>query len=140
MNETVRTLELEPLAEKPKRAPRPSNGPHPVYTFAPKDFERLRRLNCTQTEAAATLDCSHRTFARFLKKREFREAWERGLEKAKVSVRRNQFRLMEGNGMPAVRMVEFMSDILLGERPGVNINVDGTMKIEIVIDSVDAKC
>lgn len=55
-------------------------------------ISELAKLFCTQEEAAAVLGVNYRTFKRFLSEcEEARDAWDDGLQFAKVSLRRKQF-------------------------------------------------
>jgi hypothetical protein len=57
-----------------------------------EEFEKLCRLHCTQEELAAWFNCSINTIRdRVEKRKEYRDAWNRGRAAGRVSLRRAQF-------------------------------------------------
>jgi hypothetical protein len=64
----------------------------PAINIDLDEFRRLAVLQCTEEEVAAFFDVSVRTIRdRISKRREYREAWETGKAKGRVSLRRAQF-------------------------------------------------
>lgn len=66
-----------------------------IYPRSPIDIEQLEELatiQCTQAEAAAVLKVSVDTLAKRLKEPEYAEAWERGRQNGRVSLRRRQWK------------------------------------------------
>jgi hypothetical protein len=56
----------------------------------------LRKIQCTEEEAASVLGVSQPTFSRFLNKhKKASEAWDHGVNAGKVSLRRMQYKLAE---------------------------------------------
>jgi hypothetical protein len=57
-----------------------------------EEFEKLCRLHCTQEELAAWFNCGINTIRdRVAKRKEYRDAWNRGRAAGRVSLRRAQF-------------------------------------------------
>jgi hypothetical protein len=70
--------------------------------------EKLAAIQCTLNEIAAVLNCSKSTL-----QRNFREAYTRGKRKGRMSVRREQYKLLKkGNATMAV----WLGKQLLGQR------------------------
>lgn len=67
-----------------------------------EDLEKLAALQCTVEELAAFFRVSKPTMISRLKEDEYREAWERGKEGGKASLRRHQFALAEKNAAMAI--------------------------------------
>lgn len=92
-------------------------------------LERLARLNCTIDEAAAFFKCTKRTLLRYLddKKRgpAFREAWERGKQEGRLSLRRLQWRHANGSGSSSVQMTIHLSKHWLGETEKAALELTG---------------
>ena len=91
----------------------PVNGkPHPIDI---SDLNKLAQLHCTIEEAAAFFGCTKLTIKRRLRKPEYREAWDRGREYGKHSLRRLQWKHANGSGSSAVQMAIHLSKHWLGE-------------------------
>ena len=57
-----------------------------------EEFEKLCRLHCTQEELAAWFNCSVSAIRdRVAKRKDYRDAWNRGRAAGRVSLRRAQF-------------------------------------------------
>ena len=66
--------------------------------FTPDDLEKLALLSPSVEEVAAVFEVAKRTVQRYLKKKEYAEAYERGKGKRRVSLKRSQYQLaMKGN-------------------------------------------
>ena len=66
--------------------------------FTPEDLEKLALLSHSIEEVAAVFDVAKRTVQRYLKKRDYADAFERGKGKRRVSLKRAQYQLaMKGN-------------------------------------------
>ena len=59
--------------------------------FTPGDLEKLAILSPSVEEVAAVFEVSKRTVQRYLKKRDYAEAYERGKGKRRVSIKRAQY-------------------------------------------------
>ena len=61
---------------------------------APGELEKLGLMHCTQAECAAFFGVAAETMCRVLKRSAaHRDAYERGLQKGKLSIRRKQYEL-----------------------------------------------
>jgi hypothetical protein len=80
-----------------------------------EQLEKVAQLMCTIEEAAAFFGCCKRTLLRYLDKPEYREAWERGANRGKMSLRRLQWKHANGTGSSAVQMTIHLSKHWLGE-------------------------
>lgn len=56
-----------------------------------EQLEKLAALQCTQEDVAAWFGVSHQTISRKLRQCKYREAWERGKGRGRVSLRRRQW-------------------------------------------------
>lgn len=66
-------------------------------------IEGLARIQCTQKEAASVLKVDENTFGTFLDKyKRMREAWVNARAAGLASLRRNQFKMAEGNPTMAI--------------------------------------
>ena len=92
-----------------------SKGGRPFSDIPIDQLEGLARMNCTMEEAAAFFRVSKRTMTRHMKKRDVAEAWERGRQLGKLSLRRLQWQHASGTGSSAVQMVIHLSKHWLGE-------------------------
>lgn len=77
------------------------------------DIEQLCSLNCTTPEIAAFFHVSVRTVTRWLKNKAIKEAVERGRAGGKLSVRRQQQRLLEA-GNPTMGI--WLGKVLLHQK------------------------
>jgi hypothetical protein len=76
-------------------------------------ISELAKLAATQKEIAAVLGVNPRTFQNFLYENEAAaQAWEDGLEHAKISLRRKQFGLADKNAPMAI----FLGKNMLGQK------------------------
>lgn len=93
-------------------------------TVRAKDVERLARLQASESEAAAFLDIRLTTFRELLRTSEsVKNAWKRGAELGKVSLRRKQMRLAEVNASMAIFLGKQMlgqKDVVTQEHTGVD--------------------
>jgi hypothetical protein len=87
----------------------------------------LASLQCTQAEAATYFDRTERTIRRRLAQPGYREAWEMGRARGRVSFRRLGLRHASGTGPAAVaawihlsKFILGYSEKLLGEQPNVD--------------------
>ena len=106
-------------------------GGRPKIKMSLEEVENLSRLNCTMEELAAYFGVDVRTVQlRAQREPKFREAIERGQAKGRLSIRRQQIRLMEqGNATMAV----WLGKQLLGQRDRLEAEVtmkDGDMTLE----------
>ena len=54
-------------------------------------LEKLAAMLCTQEEAAAWFGIARETLNRKLRQAKYRDVWERGQQKGRISIRRKQF-------------------------------------------------
>src|SRR5271163_3625728 len=106
-------------------------GGRPKVRMGLEEVENLSRLNCTMEELAAYFRVDVRTVQlRAQREPKFREAIERGQAMGRLSVRRQQIRLMEqGNATMAI----FLGKQLLGQRDRLEAEVtmkDGDLTLE----------
>lgn len=78
-------------------------------------LEKLAGLACTIEEAAAFLGVSKNTLLRRLKERKYRRAWEDGLSKGNVSLRRLQWAKANSDSSSSVAMIIHLSKHRLGQ-------------------------
>lgn len=84
-------------------APPEKAGPgRPPIEIDLADLEKLAALQCTQEEAAAWFGCSVATINNRLSEDKYRERWEAGRGKGRVSLRRYQFKMAENNPTMAI--------------------------------------
>ena len=106
-------------------------GGRPKVKMGLEEVENLSRLNCTMDEIAAYFNVDVRTVQlRAQREPAFRAAMERGQALGRLSIRRQQLRLMEhGNATMAV----WLGKQLLGQRDRLEAEVtvkDGDMTLE----------
>lgn len=78
-----------------------------------RTVSELAKLFCTQKEIAAVLGVTERTFSSFLRDNpEARDAWEDGMQYAKISLRRKQLSLADKNAPAAI----FLGKNYLGQK------------------------
>ncbi len=87
-----------------------------------EELEKLGGLQCTKEDAAAWFGCSLNTIKRRLREDVYREVWERGLGKGRVSLRRKQMDLAEKNATMAI----FLGKQILGQRDVAAVEMDVT--------------
>ena len=104
----------------------PSKGGRPPSDIPAAQLEGLARLNATIEEAAAFFKVSKRTLLRHLKKKEMAEAWERGKQGGRLSLRRLQWQHANGTGSSAVQMTIHLSKHWLGETDKIEQNTHNT--------------
>src|SRR5271154_2907902 len=106
-------------------------GGRPKVKMGLEEVENLSRLNCTMDELAAYFKVDVRTVQlRAQREPKFREAIERGQAMGRLSVRRQQIRLMEQSN---ATMAIFLGKQLLGQRDRLEAEVtmkDGDMTLE----------
>jgi hypothetical protein len=77
-------------------------------------LEQLCQLNCTIDEIAAVFDCTRKTIERRMSEDEqFAQIIDKGRSMGKISVRREQFRIMQGGN---ASMAIWLGKQLLGQR------------------------
>ena len=91
----------------------------PACAIDVTQLEKLAALHCTIDEAAAFFGCCKRTMLRYLDETArdsmYREAWERGRQNGKSSLRRLQWKHANETGSSAVTMTIHLSKHWLGE-------------------------
>jgi hypothetical protein len=106
-------------------------GGRPKVKMGLEEVENLSRLNCTMDELAAYFEVDVRTVQlRAQKEPQFRAAIERGQAMGRLSVRRQQIRLLE-QGNPT--MAIWLGKQVLGQRDKFDTEVtikDGDMTLE----------
>jgi hypothetical protein len=87
-----------------------------------KDVEKLASLGCTEREAAAFFEIRKTTFSSLLARdKRVANAWERGQQLGKISLRRKQSRLAGVNA----RMAIFLGKNILGQHEVITNRVTG---------------
>jgi hypothetical protein len=85
----------------------------PRSPIDPVELEKLAGLNCTIEEIAAWFNCSEKTIDRYFNTPKGRDAINRGRAKGRISVRREQFKLLQsGNATMGI----WLGKQLLGQR------------------------
>src|SRR5262245_41880929 len=88
------------------------------------ELERLSAMQCTDEEIAAWFGLTTRTIERRRKKKAFAEVMERGRAKGRISVRRQQMKLLEqGNATMGV----WLGKNILGQVDEVRHDVTGSV-------------
>jgi len=86
-----------------------------------EEVEKLASLHCTQEEIAAWFDMKLDAFeTRLRRDKSLREAYDRGIGKGKVSLRRHQWKMVE-EGNPT--MAIWLGKQLLGQRDKTSLEV-----------------
>ena len=101
-------------------------------------LERIAQLHCTIAEAATMLGCSERSLKHLLSpskntKPQYREAWERGKQSGKMSLRRLQWAHANGKGSSAVTMTIHLSKHWLGETDKSLVEHAGDIGISVSV-------
>ncbi|WP_315792256.1 MULTISPECIES: hypothetical protein [unclassified Bradyrhizobium] len=112
------------MPRKKPANPRPVGRPkHPIDLTI---LAGLAGIGCTKEEAAAVLGCGKRTLEDRLREDPATlQAWEDGIAKGKVSLRRLQWRHANGSGSSAVNMTIHLSKHRLGETDKAAIEMSG---------------
>lgn len=90
-----------------------------------EQLEKLAGLACTIDEAAAFLGISKRTLLRRLEDPKFKQAWEDGLLKGNVSLRRRQWSIAQSDSPSAVTMLLHLSRFRLGQHDKSLVEITG---------------
>lgn len=92
-----------------------------------RTISELAKLFCTQEEIAAVLGVTSRTLINFLNEYpEAREAWEDGMQHAKISLRRKQLGLADRNAPAAI----FLGKNYLGQKDESTTNLNVTKDVK----------
>lgn len=86
--------------------------------------EKLASIMATQEEIGEFLEISVRTLQR---DSEFCRVYKKGLEKGKMSLRRNQFKLAETNTAMAI----FLGKNYLGQSDKQDVDLNGDLNIDV---------
>jgi hypothetical protein len=92
------------------------------------ELEKLSAMQATNEEIAAFFGLSCRTIQRRLKSNRFAEIVERGRAKGRLSLRRQQLKLVEGGSAP---MAIFLGKNLLGQRD--TFEFAATAQVQVVV-------
>src|SRR6202521_6311274 len=101
------------------------------------ELERLSAMQCTEEEIAAWFKVSTRTIERRRKVKRFADVIERGRAKGRISVRRQQLKLLEaGNATMGV----WLGKQILGQRDITPVELTGASGAELQFskEAVDA--
>lgn len=98
----------------------------PKFEIDYLSVEKLASIMCTQEEIASFLGCSTRTLQR---DEEFCRIYKKGLDKAKISLRRNQFKLSETNTSMAI----WLGKQYLGQKDNVVIESEAVNRVDDLI-------
>lgn len=90
-----------------------------------EQLEKLAGLACTIDEAAAFLGISKRTLLRRLEEPSFKQAWEEGLLKGNVSLRRRQWSVAQSDTAAGVTMLMHLSRFRLGQHDRSLVEITG---------------
>ncbi len=90
-----------------------------------EQLEKLAGLACTLDEAAAFMGISKRTLLRRLEEPRFKQAWEDGLLKGNVSLRRRQWAIAQSDAPSAVTMLLHLSRFRLGQHDKSLVEITG---------------
>ena len=107
-------------------------GGRPKLVIDYEQAEKLASIFCTQEEIASILDISVRTLQR---DQEFCRIYQKGLDNAKMSLRRKQFKLADRNTAMAI----WLGKQYLGqtERQETN-NIEATEVLQLIKSVTDA--
>src|SRR5262245_29011906 len=116
------------VSDVPRKKPKPPKRPvgRPSFEVDLRMLQQLASIGCTKEEAASVLGCGKRTLLDHMRDEpELQEAWERGQDMGKVSLRRLQWRHANGAGSSAVNMTIHLSKHRLGETDKAAIEMSG---------------
>jgi len=105
-----------------QKTPKPGR---PKATIDVAQLGKLAGLACTIEEAASFLGISKRTLLRRLQERKYQRAWEDGLNKGNISLRRLQWAKANGDSASAVAMIIHLSKHRLGQTDKSAIEMTG---------------
>lgn len=97
-------------------------------------LERLGRLHCTLEEVAAVFGIARVTVQRFLEQPKYREAFDRGKGKGKITLRRLQLKMARA-GNPAMGI--WLGKQILGQRDVQRLEVSGPDQQPVQVESVN---
>jgi len=101
------------------------------------ELEKLCFIGCTDKDIAAFFASSVRTIEKLRKKPDFAEAMDRGYARGRISLRREQMKLVEkGNATMAI----WLGKQLLGQRDVTPIELTGAegKPVKFTVEVVDA--
>jgi hypothetical protein len=94
------------------------------------ELERLSAMQCTDEEVAAWFGVTTRTIERRRKNAKFAEVMDRGKAKGRISVRRQQLKLLEaGNATMGV----WLGKQILGQRDEIQYDINGGVQVLVVM-------
>lgn len=99
-----------------------------------REIEGLARINCTIVEAAAYFGVCKDTMIERLKLPDFRDLWEQGRSRGRISLRRLQWAYAEAMTAPGANMVIHLSKHFLGETEKSLLEIGGRDGGAIAID------
>ncbi len=112
----------KPKGYMPKtKAKRRKKTGRPTIRISKIDLEKLAGIHCTMEEAAGWFGVSEKTIRRRLERAEFREVWDAGIMKGKVSLRRTQFEMAKTSATMAI----FLGKQYLGQRDEIHQKIGG---------------
>lgn len=97
-------------------------GGRPKKVIDYETVEKLASIMCTQEEIASFLDLSVRTLQR---DSEFCRIYKKGLDKARMSLRRKQFAMSDTNPTMAI----WLGKQYLGQRDKNETRIDGSIDV-----------
>jgi len=106
------------------KSQKPTRG-RPASAIDIDQLEKLAGLACTIEEAAAFIGVSKRTLLRRLEDPKYRRAWEDGLLKGNVSLRRKLWALAHGDSSSAVTMLLHLARTRLGQNEKSLVEMTG---------------
>ena len=112
------------------KEPTKNLGGRPKKTIDYKAVEKLAKMMCTQEEIGSYLDISARTLQ---KDEEFLRIFKKGIDEAKMSVRRMQYKsAQEGS----TTMLIWLGKQYLGQRDKQEVDSTANMNITIKLEPV----
>lgn len=103
----------------------PKKNGRPKSAIDIEQLEKLAALACTIEEAASFLGISKNTLIRRLKEQKYRRAWDDGLNKGNVSLRRLQWTKANSESSSSVAMIIHLSKHRLGQTDKSLIEMTG---------------
>mgnify|MGYP000597216131 CR=1 FL=1 len=98
------------------------------------ELEKLCAMQCTDDELAHWYGCSTKTIQRLKKTKGYKEIFERGAAKGKVSIKRAQYdSAIKGN----VTMLIWLGKVILGQKETIKNELTGENGDPIAVASVN---
>ena len=102
-------------------SPAKNKGGRPEIKPDPEQLRNLVAIQCTQAEIATVIGVSRKTVERWAQRADLREIFLYGRDIGKVSIRRQQFKLMDAG---SVAMSIWLGKQLLGQKDEVKVDTN----------------